>query len=824
MKKFIKIATITVLLLLLGATVVWFGFLKPTPPAISEEDRSKITLMPLPAELTVDDGYFSIDSGFGYMMKGVSSPKIERALNRFFSKLSSSTGMDITKKSGNALTIDCKSVSSTYPSLSDDESYSLKVRRSEIVLSANSETGVLHGLESLLQLTSKNDNGWTIPKMDLKDHPRYPWRGIMMDIARHWIPKDVILRNLEAMAAVKMNVLHLHLTEYQGFRIESKKFPKLHELGSDGDYLSQEDIKEIVSFAADRGIRVVPEFDVPGHSTSWFVGHPELASAPGPYTLDSIFGILTPVMNPISETTYKFLDTFFEEMATLFPDEYLHIGGDEVKPLQWEENEAITAFMEDNSIEDFHELQAYFNIQIQKILKKHHKKMLGWDEIIHPNLPKEGIAVQSWRSQKSLWDAAKSGNRAILSNGYYLDYKQSAGAHYQIDPMVIPSAITIDIDSLHWKSWKSTLNIQGTDMPGELYLFGKGENPKGVVRFMDNALSFTNATLRDDGTLTFSMDTSFGEVEYDLKMKGDSLNGNAKLAIFDMVFAGKRTGGSDMPNGIDLPKFEKIEPLTPDQAQLILGGEACMWTEMADKRTIESRIWPRAAAVAEKLWSPKDLTSNVDDMYRRLFSINKILEERGLRHQSNNEALLQELVPKEYQAPIKVLAEVLEEDKFFNRSTIYNSEFYTYTPLNRMVDAVHPESYKAYHFNSDVAHFLKTEDVVIKKQLKNQLMIWEKNHSNLLPVFNVNKKMAEGIDMVYLGTQAERIEQLKEIEPHSKHLSKLAFIALKTIDGKRDYIDEHEMDSLLNTAYKAHGGTLMPVVNGIQNLIEYHQK
>lgn len=821
--KALKVILGIVLLLVLTGLIAWFGFLRPEPPSISDADRAKIVLMPLPSEMEIKEGFFVLDNDFGHTYRGPGSQKIERALDRFHTRLNTITGIPGERKKGSALQIDCKVAGSAYPNLDSDESYSLKITSSGIRLSAPTEIGIFHGLESLLQLVEQHTGGWAFAHMELTDRPRYPWRGIMIDAARHWIPKEVILRNLDAMAAVKMNVLHLHLTEYQGFRIESKKFPKLHEMGSNGKYYSQEDIQEIINYAADRGIRIVPEFDVPGHSTSWFVGHPELASAPGPYVLDSVFGILDPVMDPSKEETYAFLDEFFGEMAQLFPDEYLHIGGDEVKTKQWEENSEISKFMEENDIGDYHELQAHFNIRLQKILETHEKKMMGWDEIAHPQLPKEGIVVQSWRSQKSLWDAAKAGNKAVLSTSYYLDHKLSAGSHYKVDPLVIPSAVTIDVDSTNWKAWDSKMYVQGTEMEGALYLFGEGETLRGIMTFMDNATSFTEAHL-EAGRLKFTLETAFGKVDHDLTMSGDSLNGTASLAIISIDFKGKRIGGSDMAEGITLPKFEKIEPLTEAQEKLILGGEACMWTEMVGDRTIESRIWPRAAAIAEKLWSPKPLTTNGDDMYRRLMVLDKNLETMGIQHIANREALLKEMVPPSYLEPLQELVAVLQEDKFFNRMTLYDPQLYTSTPLNRIVDAAPAESYVGYRFNKDVDLFLEAADPDAKRRIEAQLEAWSQNHDKLLPLFGTVENFMEDEERtlpVSLSAYAEKVKLLREIEPHSLNFSELSELALQVLTSSpKTAGEQQQLDSLISKAGEAQGGTLLSVADGLSKLIE----
>ena len=242
--------------------------------------------------------------------------------------------------------------------------------------------GVMHGLQTFLQLVEVTPEGFAAPAVHIEDTAAFPWRGLMIDVSRHFIPMDVLKRNVDGMAAVKMNVLHLHLSDDQGFRVESKEFPKLQEMGSDGMYYTQAEVRELIEYARDRGIRVVPEFDMPGHSTAWFVGYPELASGPGPYRSSGAGEFSIRRWIPTREETYKFLDKFIGEMAELFPDQYFHIGGDEVNGKQWDANPKIQEFMRAHGIKNDQELQQYFTVRVEKIVSKHHKKMVGWDEIL----------------------------------------------------------------------------------------------------------------------------------------------------------------------------------------------------------------------------------------------------------------------------------------------------------------------------------------------------------------------------------------------------------------------------------------------------------
>jgi hexosaminidase len=488
--------------LLLAATAFAGSGPAPLGAAAPARTAGLASLMPVPASVTPGEGRFRVDVDLAIGGPGASGGRAFRAAARFMARLAGRTGLFLKQDFLSAQTAPGdRGISYTFgrPGLllpTEDESYTLKVEPARVVLDAPTDIGVLRGLETLYQSLSVDEKGYYFPCAVIADKPRFTWRGLMIDVGRHFQPIEVIKRNIDGMAAVKLNVLHLHLTEDQGFRIESKVFPKLHELGSDGMYFTQGQIKDIIEYAGDRGIRVYPEFDLPGHSTSWFVAYPGFSSAPGSYAIERKFGVFAPTFDPTNEKVYPFLEAFLKEMAGLFPDPYLHIGGDEVEGHQWDANPGIQAFKKKNGFADNAALQAYFNRRLLQILIKCHKKMVGWDEILQPGLPTD-IVIHSWRGQESLAEAARKGYQAILSSGYYIDLCQTAASHYLNDP--VPS---------------------------------------------------------------------------------DS-------------------------------------PLDDLQKSFILGGEATMWTELATPETIDSRIWPRTAAIAERFWSPATVR-NVDDMYRRL--------------------------------------------------------------------------------------------------------------------------------------------------------------------------------------------------------------
>src|SRR2546422_6076293 len=393
-------------------------------PAMTTAQQPALNLMPLPANVQSGAGSLRVDSTFSVAFTGYIEPRLERASERFLRQLARQTGLPLAlkpSKTGKAtLVIQTDHASKEIQEVGEDESYILDVSTASARLRATTPLGTMHGLQTFLQLVDVSPDGFAVPAATIQDKPRFPWRGLMIDSARHFIPLDVIRRNLDGMEAVKMNVFHWHLSENQGFRAESKRLPKLHELGSDGLYYTQEEIRDLIAYARDRGIRVVPEFDLPGHSTAWFVGHPELASGPGPYQIERRWGVFDPAFDPTSERTYRFLDEFIGEMAKLFPDQFFHVGGDEVNGKQWDANQQIQEFMRAHGIKNNQALQAYFNKRLQAVVEKHGKSMIGWDEILDPSLPKD-ITIQSWRGPASLAAAAKQGYRGLLSNGYYLD-------------------------------------------------------------------------------------------------------------------------------------------------------------------------------------------------------------------------------------------------------------------------------------------------------------------------------------------------------------------------------------------------------------------
>ncbi|MGO9086723.1 MAG: beta-N-acetylhexosaminidase [Candidatus Sulfotelmatobacter sp.] len=654
------------------------------------QTQPQLNLMPMPASVQPGTGQLAITQSFSVAVTGNHDASLDREIQRFVSQLSGQTGIPFRPKSGAAPTLQINAARGrdAVQKLGEDESYELIVTGSSATLNAPTPLGVLRGLQTFLQLVEITPTGFAVPAVVIKDQPRFAWRGLMIDVSRHFIPVDVLKRNLDGMAAVKMNVLHWHLSDDQGFRAESRKFPRLTGMGSDGQFYTQEEIRDVIAYANDRGIRVIPEFDIPGHSRSWFLGYPELSSGSGPYTLEGGAGI-DPIMDPTRETTYKFLEKFIAEMAQLFPDAYFHIGGDEVDGKQWDANPKIQEFIHAHSMKNNQDLQAYFNQRLQKILAKNHKTMVGWDEILNPNLPKT-IVIQSWRGQESLAAAAKQGYSGLLSHGYYLDLMWPAAQHYAVDPMTMPDA---------------------------------------------------------------------------------------------------------------------APALTPEEKSRILGGESCQWAEWVTPENIDSHIWPRNAAIAERLWSPQSVT-DVPSMYARLNAVSLDLEWLGLTHRSARVHMLHRMAGAGDISALRVLADVLEPVKDYNRWDDSKGPIDFHAPLNRMIDAVYPESDAARQFAALVQTFIQSggKDQAAETQIRAWLTSWRDNDGKLHPLLDQSFLLQEDIAL-------------------SQNLSALGAAGLQTLD----YLDKSQAapDSwktqqlaLVDQAKKPQAGLLLMVAPPIGQLIE----
>lgn len=384
-----------------------------------------LALMPWPRRVTRTDAALLLNEPqWSIEWAGVRTLRLERTIARFAERMARASG------AGARLTIECAAASAPYPDLDDDESYTLEIDTEEARIKAATEWGVLRGMATLVQV---NAAARALPGVSIADTPRFTWRGLMVDVARHFIAVGTLLRTLDAMALVKLNVLHLHLSDDQAFRFGGRTFPELAALGSDGNYYSEGDLGEVVMRAAELGIRVVPEIDMPGHTTSWLAAHPEWGAIPETREPSQRFGVHPACLDPTREDVYDALAQLFDDVARVFPDRFVHIGGDEVNPQWWSESPVIQRFMRERGLADADALQSYFNGRLADLLIERGRMMIGWDEIAHGDLPRTSV-VQSWRGGPSRDRAVAQGFDCVFSAGYYLDFFYPADLHYAYDP------------------------------------------------------------------------------------------------------------------------------------------------------------------------------------------------------------------------------------------------------------------------------------------------------------------------------------------------------------------------------------------------------
>jgi len=653
-----------------------------------------LNLMPWPQSISVTNGSFALDKNFKVNITGNPNPRIFARTSQFLRRLDGRTGLFFDQGFVNKinefptaqLQINCSQSGNV--GINQDESYQLEIQSNKITINATSDLGAMHALETLLQLLQNNSTSYYFPTATISDFPRFTWRGLMIDAARHFQPVDVIKRNLDAMAAMKMNVFHWHLTDDQGWRIELKNHPKLTQLASDGNYYTQEEIKNIVKYADERGIMVVPEIDVPGHGTAILTAYPEVGSKlnfdKNTYSLERNSGIFTPTLDPSNPKTYQLLSEIFDEVCPLFTGNYFHIGGDENEGKDWDSNPKIQEFKKKNNFANNHELQTYFTIQLIPMLKKHNKQLMGWEEIMTKNLPKDAI-IHSWKGSnegiaagQSLVNAVKNGYKTVLSNGYYIDLMQGVESHYLNDPM-----------------------------------------PKNIT-------------------------------------------------------------------------------LTAEEKARILGGEAPMWSELATPTTIDSRIWPRTAAIAERLWSNENIT-DMTSLRKRMSVISLQLEELGITHIRNKEVLLRNISNNQTNTALEDFSNICEPLKVYSRNN-EGTEYKTYSPFTLFADACTPDAKDALGFDAAVNHYLKN------KNSENQLLVTD----YLKKWINVNAKLIE------LSSNAPLIQPLL---PLSKSLSDLSQQLILRIE-KKQTLNPSNLNNLLEQCNsKNHADVELAVFNSLKKLV-----
>ncbi len=666
----------------------------------SQTTIEQLNLMPWPQNITLNEGKFLLKSNFKVNITGVVNPRIFTGTTNFLRRLDGRTGMFFnqgyiknTNEEPNAQ-LQINSLKKGSVGINEDESYKIEITSNKITINATTDIGVLHALETLLQLLQNDSNSFYFPNLIISDFPTFTWRGLMIDVARHFQSVDVMKRNIDAMVAVKLNVLHWHLVDDQGWRIELKNKKKLTELASDGNYYTQEEIKNIVRYADERGILIVPEIDVPGHATAILTAYPEIGSKyvkdpkeqkQTQYTIERNAGVFTPTLDPSNPETYKLLSEIFDEVCPLFPGKYFHIGGDENEGKDWDANPVIQKFKEKNNFKTNHELQSFFTLKLVPMLKKHNKEIIGWEEIMNDKMPK-GTIIHSWKGPnegspagESLINAAKKGYKTILSNGFYIDLMQSVNDHY-LSPII----------------------------------------PKEAV-------------------------------------------------------------------------------LTKEEKDRILGGEVTMWSELVTSKNIDSRIWPRTAAIAELFWS-NEKAINLKSMKKRLQFVSNRLEELGISHIKNKKMILRNISNYQDISSLENLSNICEPLKIYTRNK-GGTEYQMYSPFTLFADACTSDASDAIDFNELVDKYLQEKKPEDLSRINHYLKKWIFMHS----------------DLVHLSENAPLIQP---VLPLSQSLSNLSKELLFAFEDKKQ-IDK----SLLNELFakcnsKNHADVELAICSGLEKIID----
>ena len=531
----------------------------------------------------------------GTSWPGVTDPRVEQRLSEL-----------LPQGVGRHLTLEIDRRGAAHPQLGVDESYRLEFDSSSITLRAPESWGALHGLATLWQLRA----GHAMPLAGMiEDRPRFPWRGVLIDVARHFMPVDLLYRVVDGMARLKMNVLHLHLSDDQAFRFPSQAYPRL---ASDPSYTADE-LRGLIEFAARVGVRVVPELDVPGHVNCWLERYPQWGSEA--VAASSKFGVHQACLNVVDEAVYEALRSLFAEVAALFPDRYVHIGGDEVHPAWWSKDEAVQAYMQAHRLADAAALQTHFNRRMCAMLTPMGKQVVAWDEVLHQEMP--DLLVQNWRGATTRDRALAAGRDCLVSAGYYLDLFYPAETYYGFDPQAR----------------------------------------------QNDLLAYEDGLRRD--------------------------------IRFEHIAAGLSWTDHWRDAAIDLDSHRGARGR-------VLGGEACLWSELVAADTLEVRLWSRLPAVAERLWSPVEV-DDVEDFYRRLRRTLQLpvfaVEERQQSSLRNLGLSDWQISMAAYLEPVKWYARLLGEQAL--QARLQGSEmpqarpYDCNTPLNRLVDYLSPESLAA---------------------------------------------------------------------------------------------------------------------------------
>ncbi|TWB09732.1 glucose/galactose MFS transporter [Gluconacetobacter diazotrophicus] len=681
--------------------------------------RAAPALMPLPASAHYSGQTLSLANGLAVQWDHAPTPLLRRAADRLRARLDRLAGRVLPADdhaSGAAMLRVRYGADPSFLALGEKEQYRLAVRPDGITLDAAGPAGVLDGFATLAQLAAQGPQGPVLMQADIDDRPRFPWRGIMIDVSRHFMRIETLHRQIDAMEQVKLNVLHLHLGDSQGFRVESRLFPGLQRQGSHGQFYTQAQIRDLVAYAADRGVRIVPEFDTPGHALAILLAYPALAAQPvDPAMPDPDDAAL----NPTLDATLHFVTQLYGEMGRLFPDRYFHAGGDEVQAEQWTRNPKITAFMKAHGFADTASLQAAFTARVQSVLARQGKIMVGWDEVSAAPIPKS-VVVEAWRSSKFIGTATRAGHPVVVSAGYYLDLLNPAEQHYRVDP----------------------LDVQAS----------------GLTRAQADIKRVTMGPLVD----AFTLDPT-------------------------------------------------LPPLDAAQQKLVLGGEAPLWSELVTDETLDARLWPRAAAIAERFWSQPEIR-DVDGMDRRLTEVASRLEVTGLQARANAYRMQARLAPADPGAVACLMGAVMPVRNYALNSFVRRSG---QVRFDELAEIASPDPIAAMRFNALAARFA-AGDRGVAEALRAQLGAWAACGDRF-------------------ATVAQGVGALEQGLPVARDIAALARIGLAALSGplddaqRRDAVARIAADQAVVESFagvvRTHGvkpppaGLLVAILPGIRSLM-----
>lgn len=693
-----------------------------------------VSLTPLPQSVTEHEGALPVAGRFAITWTGCREPMLDRAAERFQRDLARLTGVETFAAGGPTLEIACAAADPGALTLKAREGYRLQVAPRGVALQADGPIGVLRGLATLRQLLETDaDGAASLPLVAIDDKPRFPWRGVMIDTARHFMSVETIKRQIDAMEQVKLNVLHLHLSDNEAFRVESRRYPRLHEVAGHRQFYTQAEIRDLIAYAADRGVRVVPEFDVPGHARAMTLAYPDLASNPAGAPAAGL-----QVLNPAKEETYRFVTRLFDEMADLFPDAYFHIGGDEVPDEAWAGDPGVEALKTAQGLKSKAEVEARFHRRIHQALVRRGKTVVGWEEITDTGTLPSDMVVQAWRTSNATSRATALGHKTIVSAGYYLDLLNTAQFHYGFDPL----------DT-------STAGMSPADAQAARKL-----HPL-VARFVT------------DGVIV-----------------------------------------------------QPMAPLTPQQEALVLGGEAPIWAELISDEMLDNRLWPRAATLAERFWSPREVRDPAD-MYARLAVQQDRLRRTGLQDQAARARMASRLAPGASE-PLMIFLDLVGPVRHMAHdkrvpAAIAGKKIVQH--LTALADAAPVDSLVARAFVAR-AKRAAAGDAADRAAVRADFAVWSANHARLVAVAHDHPAVREPLpisadiaEMAAVGTAA--LDALEAGKPLAPDVAARA----KTVLDRADAFEAASARPIFSFFGKRPPADLIIMVTpGVRRLVEAAQR